>query len=158
MKLVWSALLAGVGTTLGFVLVCIAPFVAVATLAARTLPARYAFGAVVAMWSLNQFVGFTFLHYPHAATTYGWGLAMGVAALLAMAVARRVAAPIFAFAAAFVVDELALFAYGAGIGEHGGFTPAIVAEVLLGNLVGLALLGAVRLVMTAGARRWSSLA
>ena len=152
MKLVWSALLAGVGATLGFVLVCIAPFVAVATLAARTLPLRYALGAVGVMWALDQFVGFTFLHYPHAATTYGWGVAMLVAVIFANLVARRPASPISAFTAAFVAYELTLFAYGAAIGERGGFTPAIVAEVLFGNLIGLALLGAIRLGLTSGLR------
>ena len=153
MKLVWSALLTGVGTTLGFVLVCIAPFVAVATLAARTLPLRYAFGAVAAMWVLDQFAGFAFLHYPRAATTYGWGLAMLAAAMLAMLLARRISSPGLAFAAAFVANQLALFAYGVASGERGGFTPAIIGEVLFGNLVGLALLGAMRLSMTNGMGR-----
>ena len=152
MKLVWSVLLAGVGATLGFVLVCIAPFVAVATLAARTLPPRYALGAVGAMWALDQFVGFTFMHYPHAMTTYGWGVAMGAAAIVAMLVARRIPSPVVAFTAAFVANQFALFAYGAAIGERGGFTPAIIAEVLFGNLVGLALLGVIALVLPAASR------
>ena len=153
MKFVWSVLLAVGGATLGVVLVCIAPFVAVASLAARTLPLRDALGAVAAMWALDELVGYAFLHYPHATASYGWGFVMLAAAMLATLVARRIASPVLGFIAAFVASELALFAYGLAIGETGGFTPAIVAQVLLGNLVGFAVLGAIRIAMSAGSRR-----
>lgn len=147
MKLIWSALLAVGGTTLGCVLMCIAPFAAVATFAARTLPLRYAAGAVAAMWALNQCVGYAFLHYPRTPDSFAWGIVTGAAAFLAMMCARRIASPAFSFATAFATYECALFAFAVATGDRSGFTPPIVAEVLLGNLIGVALFGALTLAL-----------
>jgi hypothetical protein len=145
----WSGVLVVAGATMGLVLVCIAPFVAVATLAARTLPRRIAFAAIGAMWVANQAIGFGWSHYPRDASTFAWGAAMLAASLAAGFVATRVRATAFAFLAAFATFELVLFAWSLVVGERGSFSARIVAQIFAGNLFGIAVLGVLRLAMLA---------
>ena len=116
----WVALLATATIVGSFIFACALPFAALATLAALFLPRRDAFILVGLSWLANQAIGFGLLHYPHDGDTIGWGVAMGVAALAATAIAmgteialRRagwVVAAVGAFAAAFAGYELVLLA------------------------------------------------
>src|SRR5690349_20282586 len=82
---------------------CAMPFAAVAALAASNLPGRAGIAVVLGSWLINQLLGFTIHHYPRDASTFAWGLAMGVAAFAAYALARIVRErPVLALAVAFV--------------------------------------------------------
>jgi hypothetical protein len=146
---VWPAVLASGGFILGIVLLCIAPFAAVATLAARTLPLRVAIVTVAIMWLGGQIAGFTFYHYPHELSTYALGIAIGVAAIAGTIVAARIKLLPLAFLTAFAVFELVQFAFALIFGGSETFTLAIVAEILEGNVLGLAILWTLRLVLGA---------
>jgi hypothetical protein len=158
---VWSAILAAAGAILGFVLLCIAPFAAVATVAARTLPLRYAAFALTVMWLVGQVAGFAFFHYPRQLSTFALGGAIEIAALLAAFAAARVPAiprvPVMlpAFAAAFVTYEAVQYVFALVFGGAGEFTPSIVGLMFAGNALGLVVmwaLAAARIAMASLAR------
>src|SRR6516164_8123843 len=66
---------------------CITPFVAFAVAAGYALSARGALLTVMAIWLVNQAIGFTVLNYPWTVDTILWGFAIGAAALLAAVLA-----------------------------------------------------------------------
>jgi hypothetical protein len=144
----WIGLL--VSSTVGFSLVfaCATPFVALATLAALTLNRRDAVVVVTAIWSANQAVGYGLLNYPTTFDSYAWGVAIGVAALLALAAARAAGAepgrrgPFLimgaAFAAAFVAYELALYVASFWLpGSDSAFSWSVISYILVVNALGL---------------------
>ena len=122
---------------------CITPFVAFAVAAGYALSTRGALLTVIAIWLVNQAIGFGVLGYPWTVDTILWGFAIGAAALLAAALACAMLRSGFrnnltAIGAAFV---LALAAYEGGLflvtfalGGADAFTPAIVGHVALLNL------------------------
>jgi len=131
---IWAAALAAATVGGSLVAACLMPFVALAAIAASTLPRREGITTIVVAWAANQAIGFTLLDYPLDAGTLGWGLAIGAAALAAYAVVAAVLfrantlLPLLAGAAlGFVAYELVLYAYGVAGGGTGAFTPAIVA-------------------------------
>lgn len=142
----WIALIAGLTVIGSFAFACVAPLAAVAALAALTLRRTEGLLLVVAAWIINQAVGFVLLSYPHTPSTYGWGAAIGVAAVLGYFAAAvtpvsksPLLAALLAFAAAFVAYQLALFAYGLAIDYAGdSFSTAIVGEVLTINAIAYA--------------------
>jgi len=146
-KYVWPFALTCMGVLLGIALLCIAPFVAVGTFAVRTLSLRAALAVVGAMWLAGQVIGFAFFHYPHHASTYILALSIGVAALAATLVAGRIRVTALAFLAAFAVYELVLYAFSLVAGGREEFGAAILAEMLEGNLLGVAIIGLIRLVL-----------
>jgi hypothetical protein len=148
-NLMWSGLLAAGGFILGLVLLCIAPFAAVAAVAARTLPVRLALATVGAMWLGGQICGFAFHHYPHALSTYALGAAIAVAALAATLAVARIRILPLAFLAAFAVYEGVQYAFALVFGGSETFTPAVVFEILEGNVLGFAIFWALRLVAAA---------
>jgi len=140
----WFALLvaASVAFSLGFA--CATPLAAFAAAAALTLPRRDALLLTAAAWLANQLVGFAFLAYPMSASTFAWGVAIGVAALLAAEAARWAAArgarggTAVAFSgallAAYAVYEAVLLVVAvAALGGVEDFTPAIVGRIFLIN-------------------------
>ncbi|NJR79978.1 hypothetical protein [Sphingomonas corticis] len=150
----WPLALAGAAVLGTLATACMMPFVAIATIAAATMPRGQAVAAVLGVWSANQLLGFGWLGYPVDAHAIGWGAALGGAAIAAQVVARRVACGgrralprlALAFAAAFVAYEGLLFALAIVAGGTGTFTPAIVGQILAndaGWLVGLAALHAI---------------
>ena len=152
---------ASVALTLGFA--CALPLAAFATAAAMLLGAPAAVGALLAVWLVNQALGFACLGYPLDAPSLAWGAALGVIALLSLGAASLVLARIrgaagagLAFAAAFVVYEGAVFA-GCLVSACGvsDFTPAGVARIVLINAAAfgalLALSAFVRVPKTASA-------
>jgi hypothetical protein len=122
---------------------CITPFVAFAVAAGYALSARDALLTVMAIWLVNQAIGFAVLRYPWTVDTILWGFAIGAAALLAVGLASAVMRlglrnNLAVIGAAFV---LALGAYEGGLfmvtfwlGGADAFTPAIVGHVALLSL------------------------
>ena len=98
------------------------------------------------IWLVNQSVGYTILRYPCTINSIGWGIALGVATLLASLAARWIfnlqraipSAFRFAtvFAAAFSVFEGALYAVGYFIlGALQEFAFGIVLYIFVINAV-----------------------
>jgi hypothetical protein len=140
-RIAWQTLLAATGAVMTVTLGCVVPFAAMATLAARTLSPRRAITALLAAVLANQAIGFAFLGFPHTLGTAVWAPVFVVATLAAFAVSQRIAQPILALVASFTAYEgvLAAFTFAT---EHSltAFAPAIVGQVALGNLIGLAVL------------------
>jgi hypothetical protein len=148
----WLALLiaASVGFTLGFA--CAVPFAAFGAIAALSLPRRDALLLTLALWLVNQVIGFTMLHYPWDGTTLIWGAVLGAVALLCTAAAQVasrgrgiIAGSLTGFLAAFVVYEGSLYIVSAAaLGGTEDSTAAIVQRILEINAVafiGLTILG-----------------
>jgi len=127
---------------------CATPFAAFAVLAAAALPLRSALAAIVAVWLVNQAIGFGLLGYPHTLNTAAWGLAIGAAAAVATVVAAvmfrrlaaigRFAAYPLALLASFAGYELGLLAVTPVLGGAGAFTLEIVGRIAFLNAVWLA--------------------
>ena len=135
----WIALIAGLTVIGSYGLACVAPLAAVAALAALTLSRTEGLALVVVAWIVNQAVGFALLSYPHAPDTYAWGAAIGIAAVLGYVAAAgatpyvksKLLAPAVAFAVAFAVYQIALYAFGVATSYAGdSFSLAVVGEVL----------------------------
>jgi hypothetical protein len=156
----WLALLiaASVGFTLGFA--CAVPFAAFGAIAALSLPRRDALLLTLALWFINQVIGFTILHYPWDGMTLAWGVILGVVAVLSTAAAQAAASrrgpaltALAAFAAAFVIYEGSLYRVSAvAMGGTEDFTAAIVARILEINAAGYAGLLAAGFLIAAAAR------
>jgi hypothetical protein len=141
---IWIALVAGLTVIGSFALACVAPMAAVAALAALTLRRAEGLALVFVAWIVNQAVGFLLLSYPHTPDTYAWGAAIGIATVLgylaaaavAPLVTSRLLAAAVAFAVAFSVYEVALYAFGVATSYAGDtFSLAVVGEVLTINAV-----------------------
>ena len=147
------------------------PFVAFAAAAAITQPRKDAYLLITAVWTVNQFVGFTFLHYPWQVNTLAWGVAIGVSAVLSTSAAQwgasrasGIPGVAIAFLLAFVAYEGALFATGLILGGTEDFTLPIKGRMLAINsiaLIGLLLLNragiAARLTSLRGIRTTATL-
>jgi hypothetical protein len=135
---------------------------AAAVIAAMTLTPRGALLCTVVVWLANQAVGFGVLHYPWAAPTFAWGLAIGGAAVVGTVAAqwsvrclgafRAPVQTVAAFAAAFAVHQLTLYAIAVSLlGGTGAFATRIIGQVFLVNAVTLVgLVGLHQLVVVAG--------
>lgn len=152
---VWLVILtlAGLGGSLG--ISCITPFVALAVALAGTVRLAVALRAMLAIWLLNQLIGFTFLNFPRTPNTFLWGLAIGAAALLSTVAAasllkRTATFPTitglsFALLFGYAVYESTLFVAALFLGGVETFAPAIIAQIGFVNVVwfvGLAALNA----------------
>ena len=144
----WIAVLAAASAWLTTSFTCIAPFAAFAVIAATTLSPRQALVCTGVVWLANQVTGFTVLSYPWTAGTFAWGVAIGVAAVIATFIARGTVrrlsplrAPLQAlgaFVTAFAGYQLALYAAAVSVlGGTAAFAPRIVGQVLLVNAVAL---------------------
>lgn len=128
-----------------FALACATPFAAFAVLAAATLPLASALLVVAAAWVVNQTIGFGALGYPIDLHTILWGIAIGVAALIATAAAGlvlrlipRMGRPVaigLALVGAYATYEIVLFAFTPALGGAGAFTPAIVGRLAILNVL-----------------------
>src|SRR5215467_3534558 len=79
---VWLGLLVTISAAITTVFTCVTPFAAFAVVAAATVSRRDAVMLAVALWLTNQAVGFGLLYYPWTASTFAWGAALGVAAVI----------------------------------------------------------------------------
>jgi hypothetical protein len=150
----WLGLLVGTSLVFSLGLACAVPLAAFAAAAALTLSRRDALTLVLLVWAANQLVGFTLLAYPWTASTFAWGAALGMVAVLAPLAGqwtgRRFvnATHMVRFAAtfliAFVVYEAALFAISATLlGGTEIYTAAIQGRIFAINaaaFVGLLIL------------------
>jgi hypothetical protein len=140
----WFAFLlaASVAFSLGFA--CAVPIAAFGAVAALTLPRWRALFLAAGVWLANQLVGFACLGYPWTASTFAWGGALCVVAVLATVAGQSVArhldgrgavvVSLAAFLGAFIVYEGGLFVVAATLlGGTEAYTPAIVARVLAIN-------------------------
>ena len=144
----WIALLAAATVAGSLVFACAAPFAALAAIAALHMGRRDAFTLAGLAWGINQAIGFGFLGYPLTWETVGWGLAIGVGALVATAVAieavvlaraaGRIASTAAAFVAAFASYQLALYAATAVLPAGSGFDMDVVLYVAQVNVAGFA--------------------
>jgi hypothetical protein len=137
----WLALLvaSSVAFSLGFA--CAVPLAAFGAVAALTLPRRAAMLLIGTVWIANQLVGFAILDYPWTASTFAWGVALGIVAVLATLAAQAltlrfdergaVAVSLAAFVGAFVMYEGGLCVVAATLlGGAEDFAPVIMARVL----------------------------
>jgi hypothetical protein len=135
--------LVGISAVSSWEFACITPFVAFAVAAGYALSARGALLTLMAIWLVNQAIGFGVLGYPWTVDTILWGFAIGAAALLAAALAcatlrfgfrNNVTAIGAAFVLALAAYEGGLFLVTFALGGQDAFTPAIVGHVALLNL------------------------
>jgi hypothetical protein len=151
----WPLALAVTTVAGSLVASCLMPFVAIAVMAAATLPLRSAFLTVIAAWAANQVIGFTLLGFPATASAVGSGLSLLAVSLAAVPVARAIVEPrtwsIVRIGAAFVVSaavyEVLLYGYALVAGTTDMFTPAIVALVVATNGIWCAILVACQIVL-----------
>lgn len=155
--LAWTATLDGVAVIGSLLLACMTPFVGLAVAAALTLPRRAGAATVLVAWGINQAIGYGVLHYPTDGATIGRGVAIGVCALLAFAVARfgrradgvlGLTRTVAAFVVAFAVYEVALYGSAVLLGGVENFTPAIIAMIGTNDAAWFAGMMAVHLLIT----------
>ncbi len=160
----WIGLFAAATAILSFAFACATPFAALATFAALVMPRRDGLYLMAAVWLSNQIVGFGFLNYPYTLESYGWGLAIGIAALAAYLAARAtvdgsasvalVISIVTAFASAFVAYQAALYGATFLFGGEGAFSIEIVERIAVINAAALVVLLAVhRLAVRLGLAR-----
>jgi hypothetical protein len=127
---------------------CATPFAAVATLAALYMSRRDAFVVTGLTWIANQAVGYGLLHYPHTWDTFAWGIAIGIGAMIATALAAEMGSALrrfgwaltipVSFAVAFAGYEIALYAATAFLpSDASAFSFAVVFYILKVNVVAL---------------------
>ena len=162
-SILWPLALAAVALIGSLAFACIFPFVAIAVVCAATMRGRDAVATVGALWVVNQAVGFTLMGYPHDASTYAWGIAIGLASIASVVIAMPIVGVgrpltvvrlVAAFGAAFVAYEGLLFAFALYAGGLETFSADIVGLIARNDamwFVGLMLL---RLALTGVAPRW----
>ena len=121
---------------------------------------RASLRVVAIVWLANQIVGFVFFHFPLTATTFLWGIAIGVAALVTTTVAFVVMKYAAGFATvlrlgisllvSFGVYEMILLFAAVFLGGFETFRVSIVAQLAWVNaasLVGMIVLNEVAAVL-----------
>ncbi|HEX3366237.1 hypothetical protein [Phenylobacterium sp.] len=152
----WALVLAAATVIGSLAASCMMPFVALAVMSAATMTRRRAAVTVAAAWAANEAIGFTLLHFPANASSFGWGAAALVAALGAMLAASLLAARgrlsaarlAGAFVLGFAAYEGVMAAWGLAGGGLATFAPAIVAQIALNEAIWLVGLAAVQLLLT----------
>jgi hypothetical protein len=140
----WLGLLVGASMVFSLGLACAVPLAAFAAAAALSLSRRDALTLILLVWAANQLIGFTLLDYPWTATTFAWGVALGLVAIFATLAGRWVVrrsmkageAVTFTatFLTAFAVYEAALFAISeALLGGTEIYTAAIQGRIFAIN-------------------------
>lgn len=161
-RLILAGLMVAASLAFTFGFACAVPFAAFGAVAAMTLPQRDALLLTVALWLVNQIVGFGFLHYPWDGMTLAWGAILGGIALMSTAAAQAtirrqhlIATAVASFAAAFAVYEGGLYLIsGTVMGGTEDFAASTVIRILEINaaaFVGL-LAASLLLAATIGAR------
>jgi hypothetical protein len=152
----WPLALAVTTVAGSLVASCLMPFVAIAVMAAATLPLRSALLTVLAAWAANQLIGFSLLGFPMDAFSLRAGASLLIASLVALLTARVVVKPqtwsILRIGAAFLVGvtiyETLLYGYALVAGDPAMFTPAIVALVVATDGIWCAILVGCHLLLT----------
>ncbi len=158
-RAIWIGLIVAGGIGFSFFFACATPFAALATLAALKINRRDTFAIVGLIWLANQAIGYGVLGYPWTLDSAAWGVAIGLSGFLALWVAIALSsarsAPLaisLPFIGAFATYELTLYVAGFVLpGAAGGFTPTVVAQVFMVNLIALiGLLASYQLARTTG--------
>jgi cellulose synthase/poly-beta-1,6-N-acetylglucosamine synthase-like glycosyltransferase len=144
----WMMVLAIAVISATFALSCVTPFAALAVVLAGTVGLRASLRGMLAVWFVNQLIGFVFFHFPHTLNACLWGGAIGSAAFGTTIVAAvimkyggfwtwplRIA---IGLGLSFVVYEMVLLAAAIFLGGLETFAPAIVSQVALVNIIALA--------------------
>jgi hypothetical protein len=155
-SLAWALVLATATVVGSLAASCMMPFVALAVMSAATMTRPQAAMTLVAAWTANEAIGFTVLHFPVDASSFGWGAAALVGALGTMLAASLMVARgrmslarlAGAFVLGFAAYEGLMFAWGLAAGGLATFTPAIVAQIALNETEWLVGLAAVQLLLT----------
>ena len=161
---IWASVLTLAVILGSLALSCVAPFSALAVALSVTLGLRVSLGVMTLVWVVNQAIGFTLFHFPLTANTIGRGLASGVAALMAVLVARAITRRAsrwsgwlrlcVALVAAIAVYELALFAAALILGGRDMFTLPIVSQVALINAAWLLAIVVLNEIIAAICKPW----
>lgn len=144
----WMAFMAAASVALSLGFACAAPLAAFGAASGLTLNRRNAMLATLGAWLANQATGCAVLGYPLTANSFAWGAVLGLAAIVAMLAARwsgarvaghfRAAAPVAAFAAAFLAYEATLFVAALTfLGGTEDFTAAIIGRVFEINAISM---------------------
>jgi len=151
-RVAWIALLTAACALLTLQFACATPFAALGALAAVNMSRRDALFLAVSAWLANQAIGYGVLGYPNALATHAWGIAIGIAGVLAVAAALPVAArmraiggaiiaTMAAFVAAGAVYQVALYPWSLILpGGGSAFSFGVVTYVLKWNVIALAVL------------------
>ncbi len=86
----WVLILTLSSIAFSYAFACATPFAALGALAATRMRLGTGLALMVGAWGANQFIGFFILGYPHTWDSFGWGAAIGAAALLGALAAREV--------------------------------------------------------------------
>jgi hypothetical protein len=140
----WLASLVSASVVFSLGLACAVPLVAFAAAAGLSLSRRDAMVLILVVWLANQLVGFTLLDYPWTMSTFAWGAALGIVAILStmasqwtakrLAHARRAVSFAATFLIAFTVYESVLFAFSATLlGGAEIYTAAIQGRIFAIN-------------------------
>jgi hypothetical protein len=145
----WLTILVAASVAFSFGFACAVPFAAFGAIVALTLERREGLFLTIALWLANQIVGFSVLGYPRTASTFVWGLVLGIVAVLATIVAQSITQRLdshrgvvvvpAAFAGAFFAYESSLFVVSAVlVGGTENFIPEIVVRILEVNAAAFA--------------------
>ena len=120
---------------------CIVPVPALSAASAIALPRKYAYGVSLGAWLVNQFVGFVFRGYPHTGSAYAWGVALAIAAIGCVALARfvwlhreqSITSAILVFGVTFVAYEAMLALISIPLGGWDAYTVEIITKIATFN-------------------------
>lgn len=161
---IWTMILtlAVIGAT--FALSCVTPFAALAVALAGTVGLRASLRVMIAVWLVNQVMGFGLFHFPLTPNTFLIGIAIGGAAVVGtiaawMVLKRMRSRPLLlrlgvALLASFGIYELTLLAAVVFLGDLETFRPAIIAQLGLMNAVSLLGMIVLNEVAAAVCRSW----
>ena len=161
---VWAVVLTLAVILGSLALSCVAPLCALAVALATTLGLRASLSVMALVWVVNQAIGFTLFHFPRTANSLWWGLAIGIAALSIVIVARaamrrtshwspwlRVC---LALIASIAFYEAVLFGAASILGGRDMFTLSIVSQVALINAAWLLAIVVLNEIIAAICKPW----
>ncbi|MEO0827407.1 MAG: hypothetical protein AAFX95_18685 [Cyanobacteria bacterium J06639_16] len=147
----WYYGLLAAASTSNVLYYCTVPLVGIGILAGATLPRRKAVVVLLAMWLVNQLLGFTVRGYPYTVSTFTWGGVMLLGALLTVWLAAMrlpfrqdpIGYSLWlsgCLILGFCLYELVIWLGGFALGGVHGFTLAMLWQIFLGNALWAVLL------------------
>ncbi len=161
--LLWSGVLGATAVVGSYALACVFPFAAIAALAVLTLPRRKAVALTIAVWAVNQAIGFTLLGYASGTSAVAWGFVIGAGVLAAVGAAAAVTRgegrlisvrAVAALAASIAAYQFVMFVGAYALDGFASSTPEIVATIVRSDVLWFAGLALLRLALGRGAPRW----
>lgn len=132
-----ALLVVGISTLLSLALACVAPFAAVAAIAAAQMRWPLAIGTVMAAWAGNQLVGYGLLNYPQTSSSFMWGAVIALASLVCLFVSKAfTSSGWLALVTSYLVFEGAMLAAAWPLEpDYNAFTVTVLAQVAALNLM-----------------------